>query len=692
MNMKNKTTNPILEAALHYADIGFSVIPVGQNKKSCIEWKRYQKEHATREQITEWFTIQFPDANVGVVTGAISGIVVVDVKAGGNVKGLSPTVTSRTGGGGWHLFYKHPQKTVRNGVRVRELTDIRGDGGYAVMPPSLHASGGKYEWQVSPDDVEFEELPQWVINTTSSKRFKKTDWQTFMGQAVSEGERNMTLTQFIGKILHHLPDKEWDVLGLEMVKSFNLTHNTPPLEETEVLTSWESIRQRETKKREEMSKVQLLPAVRVKEVETPARQVSFERWHATIEQNFPELAFPAEVCLATVAQILITDITNPCAVVLVDVPASGKTITLNFFGDIEELTYATDNFTPASFVSNAANVKKEKLSEIDLLPRIQYKTLLVRDFATMFSKRDDDLANLMGILTRVLDGEGLNTDSGVHGRRYYVGEYLFMMLGASTPIPPKVWKLMGTLGSRLLFITMNSRNKTEDELAAQLVTQTAKQKELACRVITKEFLYTLWSKYPEGVTWDRSKDPKEYLLIISRCATLLAHLRGIINVWVQDDWGGEKCHFNPPTIEKPDRLNQVFYNMARGHALTHNRTQIGKEDLLPIVELALDSAPTIRSKLFRKLIEYDGVMSTSNVMEALNCSRPTASKEMETLRILGICHITEDSHGNVGQPEKELHLTSQFDWFLSDECMGIRRAQSFTVENDKRINKGNLTL
>jgi len=167
-----------------------------------------------------------------------------------------------------------------------------------------------------------------------------------------------------------------------------------------------------------------------------------------------------------------------------------------------ELTYPTDKFTPASFVSNAANVKKAKLAEIDLLPRVQYKMLMIRDLATLFSKRDDDLTEALGILTRLLDGEGLNTDSGVHGQREYNGEYLFMILAASTPIPPKVWKIMGNLGSRLFFLNMHSRDKHTDELISQLRSSAYKEKEKMCRSITRDFIQTLWYRHRDGVEWN----------------------------------------------------------------------------------------------------------------------------------------------------------------------------------------------
>ncbi len=415
---------------------------------------------------------------------------------------------------------------------------------------------------------------------------------------------------------------------------------------------------------------------RIKKIDKIDREVAFPDWKSVVIKNFPELKFPAEVGLSIMAQILITDVTNPFALVFVDVPSSGKTIAINFFSEIEGLTYATDKFTPASFVSNSANVSKEELKDIDLLPRLKYKMFMIRDLATLFSKRDDDLNESLGILTRVLDGEGLNTDSGVHGQRQYVGEYLFMLLAASTPIPPRVWKMMGNLGSRLFFLKMLSKEKSETELAEQLIDQSYKQKEKQCREITKDFLQTLWFKNPEGVIWEKSKDDRETVVMISRCAQLLAKLRGVINVWKDKSVDGNEYEYTQPVIEKPDRINQLFYNLARGHALVCGRRQINNFDLKLVIEISIDSAPTTRAKLFRALLDIKGIMATKEVMEALNCSRPTALKEMEALKILKVCNLSANGLGSVGEPEKFISLTDEFSWIMSEKCKNIRELSS----------------
>ena len=394
--------------------------------------------------------------------------------------------------------------------------------------------------------------------------------------------------------------------------------------------------------------------------------MDFKEWQTVISANFPAYARPAEICASVVVQLLLNDVANPFALALVDVPSSGKTITLNFF-DVPDLAYTTDNFTPASFVSHASNVKREELANVDVLPRIRYRTLIVRDLAPIFGVKEDELLKIIGILTRALDGEGLETDSGVHGKRGYKGDWLFMLLAGTTPIPPRVFKVMGTLGSRLFFVALHSIAKSHDELIAQNRGTARREKERICREATDSFLRTLWTKNPGDVEWDKHGGPDNCLRVIARCAELLAALRGAIQVWQTDD----SVNHNVPVTEQPDRINCLLYNLARGHALLCGRTQLEEADLAPVLEVTFDSVPTIRSKVFRSLLEQNGTLKTSQVEKLLRCSKPTALKEMEALAVLGVADKT-DGDAEYGRPEHELRLAEKFQWFLADECKRLR--------------------
>ena len=128
---------------------------------------------ATPTDIEFWWD-RWPEANVGVVTGWVSALVVVDVdpRNGGDATlaaleaeegALPATVTSLTGGGGRHLYFAHPTHLVPS----RPLgggVDLKADGGVIVVPPSLHASGPQYRWRPGhgPDEHELATMPEWL--------------------------------------------------------------------------------------------------------------------------------------------------------------------------------------------------------------------------------------------------------------------------------------------------------------------------------------------------------------------------------------------------------------------------------------------------------------------------------------------------------------------------------------------------
>src|SRR5215510_12799418 len=105
-------SNALLEAALRYAAQGFSVIPIQPRKKNPVaSWEENQSRRAIEDQISSWWS-NWPDANVGIVTGAVSMVVVIEldtIEAKNKRKELFPgfdllsVPRSRTGKG-WQLF------------------------------------------------------------------------------------------------------------------------------------------------------------------------------------------------------------------------------------------------------------------------------------------------------------------------------------------------------------------------------------------------------------------------------------------------------------------------------------------------------------------------------------------------------------------------------------------------------------
>lgn len=246
----------ILDAALRYLSLGWSVIPLRpRQKQPLVRWQSYQQTRPSIEQVKEWFS-DHPDANVGIVTGALSGLVVVDVDPahGGEDslvelergrQALPHTVEALTGGGGRHIYLRHPGGTVPNKVGLAPGIDVRGDGGMVVAPPSVHPSGGHYEWAPArhPDDVQLAAMPVWFLRLNSAQApggHPLRHWRTLVREGVAEGERNTKLASLVGHLLWHGVDRD---VVLELILAWNRDRCRPPLPDEEVAGVVDSINQ-----------------------------------------------------------------------------------------------------------------------------------------------------------------------------------------------------------------------------------------------------------------------------------------------------------------------------------------------------------------------------------------------------------------------------------------------------------------
>ncbi len=155
-----------------YLALGLAIIPIRPSTKiPHVKWKRFIEQAPSDDQVYEWFKA-FPTSNVAALMGRVSGNVLgvdVDFRNGGETSmkdlELPETFTSRTGGGGYHFLYRS-QTTFQKKIGIFAGIDLIAEGGYCVMPPSLHNSGMRYEIH---KNLPIEPAPKWLAALLLSK-------------------------------------------------------------------------------------------------------------------------------------------------------------------------------------------------------------------------------------------------------------------------------------------------------------------------------------------------------------------------------------------------------------------------------------------------------------------------------------------------------------------------------------------
>jgi hypothetical protein len=182
--------NDVLSWARRYSKAQYSVIPLRPHDKKpysdllpvkkdaagniCLNdngtvihsWERFQHERPNEQVVEQWFDTD-KSINIGICTGEVSGLFVLDCDNQRAIDyvyqmGLPLRVPIVLTGKGAHMYFRMPDFQVGNRTGLLESVDIRGTGGYVVAPPSIHPSGVQYRWQDKP--LYPCPAPQWLLD------------------------------------------------------------------------------------------------------------------------------------------------------------------------------------------------------------------------------------------------------------------------------------------------------------------------------------------------------------------------------------------------------------------------------------------------------------------------------------------------------------------------------------------------
>ena len=206
--------------AILYAELFcFSICPYANalrdgkwQKRPTMKWKNLQTERLTPDELRAHFAMaQHYRDGIGVVTGALSGIVVVDADdadADEFVRWGCPAtpwiVATGRPGKGRHYGYRHPGLGVRirNQVKVGGLRlDVRADGGFCVLPPSVHYSGAKYRFEATDLDFPVQSLDELPV-------FDSENWPGWPKQRPKESRLRIPRVVTTGIVREHISTPE----------------------------------------------------------------------------------------------------------------------------------------------------------------------------------------------------------------------------------------------------------------------------------------------------------------------------------------------------------------------------------------------------------------------------------------------------------------------------------------------------
>lgn len=197
----------LADAAIAYAEAGLAVLPLRPRRKEPYgSMVRRGVKDATSdlEQIEWWWRLK-PTANVGIATGNGLAVIDVDPRHGGQVDPAWPdTLTARTAGGGWHLYYGVTERVRNSNSAIAPGIDVKSDGGYVVAPPSLR-DDGQWSWDtVMPLTM----VSASVFHAVAKARTRGKNRRARTGQerrspfvpaeVIPEGQRHSELTRWAG--------------------------------------------------------------------------------------------------------------------------------------------------------------------------------------------------------------------------------------------------------------------------------------------------------------------------------------------------------------------------------------------------------------------------------------------------------------------------------------------------------------
>jgi len=692
------------------ADQGLSVIPIRhparddepegkRGKKPTVAWERYQKAAAPAELVERW---ERNGLNVGLVTGSVSGLVVLDLDREdllGELRRrgfeLPETTTVRTGRG-WHFYFRHPGGRIGNTAGLAGISglDLRGDGGYVVAPGSLHESGRVYSWERGLEALQ--DPPSWLLElirkpkerpkpapatpggngkrpaAEGEDRYARAALQGEVARVTgaAKGTRNNTLNRAafaLGQLVEagRLDQAEAERELTAAAEACGLTGDDGADSVRKTIASGledgkANPRPRETAPAPRRGSTEgngrkNPPAEEAPEKPPVTFQLTPEPEPVSLEQLLSVyrrwLYLPDEEPLLAAIGAVVANRSpdgDPVWLLLVAPPGFGKTESINPFIALPDV-HAAGTLTESSLLSGVPKKDQAHGAKGGLLRAIgEQGILLLKDFGSVLSMNREGRAALLAALREIFDGSWTRHVGADGGKTLEWRGRLGLLAGCTGSIDSH-HGVMASLGERFLFVRMRATASPAEQARRAL---NHAGREGSMRRELSEAVVGFFRSIPSGVDLE-GPTPDEVEDLVALCAAV-ARCRSAVE---RDAYRREIELI--PGAEAPTRLSVTLCRLFLG-LLTAG---VDRPRAWRVIRrIALDSMPALRLAVLRELLNR-GETGTGDLARALGYPTQTTRRTLEDLGVYGVVERVSQGRGKEDKWRLEGDLEALFGTF-----------------------------
>lgn len=340
--------------------------------------------------------------------------------------------------------------------------------------------------------------------------------------------------------------------------------------------------------------------------------------------------------------------TDPLWMLFIAPPSSGKTELLRAFGN-HPGAYFLSNLTPNTLISGKVQEIKDKHGnkiekDVSLLPKLNGKTLIIKEFGTVLSLRPDQRAEILSQLREVYDG--MYTKEFGTGKSIKWKGHIGVM-AACTPVYDKHYGVISSLGDRFLLYRIENIAKRKMGIKAQKVVG----QEIEMRDELESVFHNFINQFEE---FEKPGGPEIEAAInteIKEAILTLACFCAAARTTIERSPYDRDSIDYVPEPEGPPRLTKQFMQLAIGLAFVHGKDEVDQDIYEIVRKVGLDLLPKQRLRVINCLKSSEKGLSQVAISKHISLPRTTVRRRLEDLNMVGLAkeddsglwHLTKDA-------------------------------------------------